>query len=255
MEARLVPTWKKCKRPGSDKPLACDGPEPCWATSACRAGHTRVVASMISCTCSRLFMNRRGPRLSIVLCIGAMGLTACAHLTDPPAMRVSTIATEWRQNYTVNGVKTEPTYTEDIEYGRWGNRFAVRALFDGQLLGYTEIQLSDSGMTRVLACSRGLVCPSLPTDAYLVTVSFLSAFYRHALRATGRILRYRGRRAVCVAIPGSGGLSSTLGQPCLDVQTGAYLAVRFNGEFSGPMVDPWSLHLSLRADPSLFNIQ
>ncbi len=200
-------------------------------------------------------MNSLAHKVSVVLCVGIAALTGCAHSSDRAVVAVSPMAAGWHHDYTVTGVKTEPTYTEDIEYGRWGNRFAVRALFDGQLLGYTEIQLSDSGISRVLACSRGLVCPSLPTDAYLVTVSFLATFDRHDLRATGRILLYRGRRVVCVEIPASDGLSSALGQPCLDTRTGAYLAVLFDGEFSGPMVDPWSLHLSLRPDPSLFEIR
>lgn len=191
-------------------------------------------------------------RLTLVLCLQAAAIGGCSGHSAVALTAIEPIARNWHQNYTVTGLKTEPTYVEDITYGRWGNRFAVRASVNGSLLGYTEIWLGSSGEASVQRCSAGLKCRPFPPSGYLVTVSVLAASYRHYLHSVGRVFSYRGRKIICLESPVPGVQVSKVGSPCFDSETGAYIAERSGKGFGGPMVDSWSLRLSLRPEPSLF---
>jgi hypothetical protein len=161
---------------------------------------------------------------------------------------MASIAMGWTSDFSVRGLKTEPTFIEHVQYGRRADRFSLDAVIHGQQIGAFSVDLEPDGRVRVAACPLADGCAATPPNGFLSTVAVLAALRAGLLTGSADVVSYAGRDAMCVPLEA---LQPDLPtpvvlDPCLDLETGAVLAHRrrFDHGFGGATLDESSLVLT-----------
>jgi hypothetical protein len=198
----------------------------------------------------------REARLLAGLALGGLALGgslvassfAVGTAVSTPQADLADVASRWTTDFTVQGLKTEPTFIEQVHYARRGDQFSLDASIHGQAIGRLTLDLDRDGQVRVLACPATMTCQNQPPNGFLSTVAVLAALRRGQLTGQGEAASYAGRSAVCVPLETiQPDLSApVVMDPCFDRQTGAVLAHRrrFDRQFGGATLDETSLRLT-----------
>jgi hypothetical protein len=170
---------------------------------------------------------------------------------------MATTAMGWTSDFSVRGMKTEPTFIEHVQYARQGDRFTLDAVIHGEQVGAFAVDLDPDGRVTVAACPLAGGCAPTPPNGFLSTVAVLAALRAGRLTGAADVVSYAGRDAMCVALEALQPDMATpvVMDPCLDLQTGAVLAHRrrFDDGFGGATLDESSLVLTSPLLASDFN--
>lgn len=190
--------------------------------------------------------------------------------TDPVIATLSSqvplapIVEAWPDSYTVVGSKSEPLYTERIEYAREGDLFVLRieAIAQGDSPLGTQrgaVRVADDGtVTWVSGCTKDAAsCADDPAlRGFLTTAALVGLERSGRLPDTGTARVLHGTPVVCVgdddvhpdASPSTAGLD-----PCFSVATGALLGHWSSASraFVGPTLAPGFVE-TVRSDDALF---
>jgi hypothetical protein len=88
---------------------------------------------------------------------------------------MATTAMGWTSDFSVRGMKTEPTFIEHVQYGRQGDRFTLDAVIHGEQVGAFAVDLDPDGRVTVAACPLAGDCAPTPPNGFLSTVAVLCA--------------------------------------------------------------------------------
>jgi hypothetical protein len=166
----------------------------------------------------------------------------------PGTMDLATIASNWDQDWTVVGNKTEPTYTYSVEYGRIGDRFFLEGHAFGESWGRVVLKVDAEGTVSVEQCPATMKCDRAMPISFLSGAAVLGLARRGELQGDGFRMTYAGQDVVCIPAR-SLGLDDLVLEPCFDLETGAMLAFRHltSGRFEGPTLDEYSVRFATGA--------
>lgn len=196
----------------------------------------------------RSWRRREAWLLAIVaLAVGGV-LAACDRPGPSGRVDVAAVARRWTTDFSVRGMKTEPTFIEQVQYTRAGDRFSLDASIHGQAVGQLALDLAADGEVTLVACPTTSGCPDLPPNGFLSTVAALAALRAGRLAGQGELAAFAGRDVVCVPLEQIQPrlTSPAVMDPCFDVATGAVLAHRrrFDHQFGGATLDESSVRLT-----------
>jgi hypothetical protein len=151
--------------------------------------------------------------------------------------------------YAVHGIKTEPTYEEELDLRREGGVFLVIGGAPGWSVRSIEgVSVLATGAVSRWPCGPSENCTlAHPPSGFLATAALIASERRGALNsAVGVIFRFGALHVVCVDAIRLG-IERPILDPCFDLRTGAAIAQRhrMSGRFDGPTMDP----SSVRIDP------
>jgi hypothetical protein len=178
---------------------------------------------------------------------------ACVLATRGTAVDANARLDVWRwaanlpERYAVHGVKTEPTYEEELDLRREGDVFSVTGGAPGWSARLMEgVSVSATGRLSRWPCGAGENCAlAHPPSGFLATAAFVAAERRGALNsAVGVISRFGAFHVICIDAVRLG-IERPILDPCFELRTGAALAQRhrMSGRFDGPTMDPSSVRI------------
>jgi hypothetical protein len=153
------------------------------------------------------------------------------------------------ERYAVHGVKTEPTYEEELDLRREGDVFSVTGGAPGWSTRSMEgVSVSATGVVSRWPCGPSENCAlAHPPSGFLATAALVAAERRGALAsAVGIIVRFGAFHVVCVDAIRLG-IERPILDPCFELRTGAAIAQRhrMSGRFDGPTMDPSSVRIDI----------
>jgi hypothetical protein len=178
---------------------------------------------------------------------------ACVFGTRGTAIDANARLDVWRwaatlpERYAVHGVKTEPTYEEELDLRREGDVFSVTGGAPGWSARSTEsVSVSATGRLSRWPCGPSENCAlAHPPSGFLATAALVAAERRGALNsAVGVISRVGAFHLICIDAVRLG-IERPILDPCFELRTGAAIAQRhrMSGRFDGPTMDPSSVRI------------
>ncbi len=157
-------------------------------------------------------------------------------------------------NFSVSGVKDEPTYLAAIDIWRQDDRVTIRGGAPAWMERSVEaVEVRDDGSISHVVCPTGMDCSHTSVPAgFLSTASLIAAARAGRLHGSAPVETYGSFQVLCIPAEQLA-IRDPILDPCFEIKSGAAIAQkhRTSHRFDGPSLDPSSIRIDLSSKSAL----